>query len=660
VIPGRPANVHMDIEALIFSILFGLALLPFAWRLRRSGAGGMAFLALAFWIAITIGVSQATRNQRPPVTKEADLTHRPIETPSRGYASSDTCRSCHPQEYHTWHNSYHRSMTQVASPDSIKGDFNNADIELLGSRFNLQREGDDFFAELDYLKDWIPGGEKPPRIRRKIELVTGSHHMQVYWYSEGRERKLMQLPIIYNFEVARWVPRDSMFLRPTAKFSDEEGRWNITCIKCHTTRGEQRVASLNSMDSQVAEFGIACEECHGPGEAHVLANQNPARRYAMRDEKQIDDTIVLPTRLSPKLQSHVCGQCHGIYFDQVLDAHNAYEPGQDVTAERELVRFGKNPIREAEMAEKMGPDYLPGLFWSDGMVRVSGREFNGLVESPCATHGDESRGVMSCLSCHSSHQHGDDPRPLKTWADDQLKPGMRGNQACTQCHESFAQEKELIAHTHHAADSSGSLCFNCHMPFTTYGLVKALRSHTIQSPDIQANIETGRPSACNQCHLDRTTEWAGNQLNRWYGHEIPSYTEEHRAVSTIVAMALRGDAGQRALAAWNLGWQEALEASGNDWQTPHLAPLLNDRYLAVRFVAERSLRRLPGLESLEYDFLGPNEQRTETVATALKIWSRQRPKDSRPTLLIDENGLQQERFDAMISRRDDRDMSLLE
>jgi formate-dependent nitrite reductase cytochrome c552 subunit len=650
----------MDTEALIFSILFGLALLPFAWRLRRSGATGMAFLALALWIALTIGASKVARKQTPAAMAETAVTQRPIEVPTPGYASSDTCRSCHPQEHHTWHNSYHRSMTQVASPEAIKGDFNNVRVELFGSRFDLQREGEDFYAELDYLKDWIPGGERPPRIRRKIELVTGSHHMQVYWYSEGRDRKLMQLPIIYNFEVERWVPRDSMFLRPTAKFSNEEGRWNITCIKCHSTRGKQRVASLHAMDSQVAEFGIACEECHGPGEAHVLANQNPLRRYALRGEKKIDETIVMPTRLSPKLQSHVCGQCHGIYFDQVLDAHNAYEPGEDVTAERELVRFGKNPEREAEMARQMGPDYLPGLFWSDGMVRVSGREFNGLVESPCVSHGDDSRGVMSCLSCHNSHQSKDDSRPLKTWADDQLKPGMRGNQACIQCHESFAGEKELVAHTHHAADSSGSLCFNCHMPFTTYGLVKALRSHTIQSPDIRASIETGRPSACNQCHLDRTTEWAGTQLNQWYGHVNPAYTEEHKTVSTIVAMALRGDAGQRALAAWSMGWPEAMVASGKDWQLPHLAQLMDDRYLAIRFVAERSLRRLPGLAELKYDFLGEKEQRLEAVTEALRIWSRQAPKGSRPAVLIDEKGIQQQRFDAIIAGRDDRDMMLLE
>ena len=34
-------------------------------------------------------------------------------------------------------------------------------------------------------------------------------------------------------------------------------------------------------------------------------------------------------------------------------------------------------------------------FWSDGMVRVSGREYNELLETPCY-----QRGTMSYLSCH--------------------------------------------------------------------------------------------------------------------------------------------------------------------------------------------------------------------------------------------------------------------
>ena len=36
------------------------------------------------------------------------------------------------------------------------------------------------------------------------------------------------------------------------------------------------------------------------------------------------------------------------------------------------------------------PRFLRDSFWSDGMVRVSGREYNGLIESPCFSARDRT------------------------------------------------------------------------------------------------------------------------------------------------------------------------------------------------------------------------------------------------------------------------------
>ena len=44
---------------------------------------------------------------------------RPLEVRSEGYVSSETCQSCHRSEYETWYASYHRTMTQAASPQSV-------------------------------------------------------------------------------------------------------------------------------------------------------------------------------------------------------------------------------------------------------------------------------------------------------------------------------------------------------------------------------------------------------------------------------------------------------------------------------------------------------------------------------------------------------------
>jgi len=125
------------------------------------------------------------------------------------------------------------------------------------------------------------------------------------------------------------------------------------------------------------------------------------------------------------------------------------------------------------------------------MVRVSGREYNALLESPC-----HQRGAMTCLSCHSMHKS--DP-------DGQLARAGDGDAACTQCHRAIGDN--VAAHTHHRADSSGSTCYNCHMPHTTYGLLRAMSSHQVTVPRVQDTTEAGRPNACNLCHLDKTLAW---------------------------------------------------------------------------------------------------------------------------------------------------------
>jgi len=40
-----------------------------------------------------------------------------------GYLESNDCRKCHEGNYATWHATFHRTMTQEATPLSVLGDF---------------------------------------------------------------------------------------------------------------------------------------------------------------------------------------------------------------------------------------------------------------------------------------------------------------------------------------------------------------------------------------------------------------------------------------------------------------------------------------------------------------------------------------------------------
>ena len=86
---------------------------------------------------------------------------------------------------------------------------------------------------------------------------------------------------------------------------------------------------------------------------------------------------------------------------------------------------------------------------------------------------------------------------------------------------------------------------------------------------------------------------------------------------------LSGDTGQRALAAFSLGWEPALSVSGDDWEAPLLAYGLDDRYAAIRFIAHRSLTHLPGFQSFSYDFECAPEQQAEAKQRALGRWRAQ-------------------------------------
>ena len=42
---------------------------------------------------------------------------------------------------------------------------------------------------------------------------------------------------------------------------------------------------------------------------------------------------------------------------------------------------------------------------------------------------------------------------------------------------------------------------------------------------MDVELETGRPNACNLCHLDRTLAWTAKHLEGWYGFAPPELND---------------------------------------------------------------------------------------------------------------------------------------
>jgi len=559
-------------------------------------------------------------------------------------------------------------MTQYPSSQSVSGKFGRVTLELEGQKYHLERHGEEFRVDM-VDPDWTyprllqtaafhsgqakslpPFVPNPPRINLPISLLTGSHHMQAYWVPSRWGNMQFGLPFTYLFEDERWVPRRDVFMHPPDRpFAMQV--WNVNCISCHATAGQPRQNGRTKiMDTRAAEMGISCEACHGPGEKHVALNEDPTRRYALRMGGKGDNSIFNAAKANHVKASEVCGQCHAVRHkinpDQWNEHGSPFRPGGDMEAAYPLVHYDASDLNVPGNEKKR--TLMEGSFWSDGMVRVSGRDFNGMRASACFT-----RGELSCLSCHSMHHYQNRAH--------QLSAGMDGNKACLQCHNNIAAKLEQ--HTHHAAGSSGSQCYNCHMPHTTYGLLKAIRSHQITSPTVQESLTTGRPNACNACHLDRSLAWTGRHLNAWYGQPVVPLAPEQESTSAAVLWALSGDAGQRALIAWAMGWPAAKEASGQDWMAPYLAQLLQDPYAVVRYIAHRSLKRLPGYGQFEYDYVGPEEERQQRQRQAFEIWNGQakRLTNDPSALLIEASGRwKTDDVARLLRQRNDRRMELLE
>lgn len=666
-------DVSINLLVLALSGLVGIVvggLIYFYWhslKLALAIPGGLLLLT-----SIALPWEAAERPQSDDPTEWPTLANLrstfPAEVPADGFVGSNACRDCHQDNHASWHASYHRTMTQIATPDAMMTSFDNVEVTALGTTYRLQEHEGVCWAEIsEGLGDQgsFSANSAAAKINVPIVMTTGSHHMQAYWFATGVGRTTGLLPIVYIKESQEWVPRSHAFLRPESEFPDDElGRWNAECSACHSTNRRERPRGQEGWDTEASEFGISCEVCHGPGDDHVQLWRQRSESGAseLANTETADDPIVNPASLSHERSSQVCGQCHSINMrkedlQKLNEQGHGFRAGDDLSETRLIWQRDIDKIREFNRQENLnGPkdELLPRSFYRDGVTRVTGREYSALVASACHV-----RGEMSCLSCHQMHQSDSDSRSRSQWANDQLNAKAIGDQACLQCHES---EHYGENHTHHVAGSSGASCYNCHMPHTAYGLLKGVRNHTINSPNVGRDLEAKRPNACNLCHLDRTLDWAAKSLDEWYGIEQPKLTDEQQSIAASLLWSLKGDAAERALVTWSMGWSPAKLASGSNWQLPFLAERLNDDYPAVRLIARNTLRSYPGLEGLQCSSTSSKSERARVINRVMSLWQQQdNTQLSNRQLLIDKSGqLQTQDINRLIRRQDKTIVDLAE
>jgi predicted CXXCH cytochrome family protein len=129
----------------------------------------------------------------------------------------------------------------------------------------------------------------------------------------------------------------------------------------------------------------------------------------------------------------------------------------------------------------------------------------GCSVNGCRTHTSSLSSAAGSITPTGSDCH--DPHSGKLKAS--------GDGVCLQCHSS--DKYAGAAHNHHDAVKPPVACASCHMPTHTYTVVDRRHDHSVCIPRPDLSVKLGTPNACNDCHTDKSAEWAASVIESWYG-----------------------------------------------------------------------------------------------------------------------------------------------
>ncbi len=151
------------------------------------------------------------------------------------------------------------------------------------------------------------------------------------------------------------------------------------------------------------------------------------------------------------------------------------------------------------------------------MVRVSGREYNGLIESPCFEHAtDDSRSSRASRATRCTSRRTTRGRSRRG-PNDQLAAGHGRQRGVRQCHEPFARRRDADARTRASGGFRRAALLQ--LPHAVHDLRPA-QDHSQphgEQPLGRESVDSGRPNACNLCHLDKSLAWTGGRARSLAG-----------------------------------------------------------------------------------------------------------------------------------------------
>ncbi|MCP4382964.1 MAG: tetratricopeptide repeat protein [Hyphomicrobiales bacterium] len=442
-----------------------------------------------FALAVTLGVGLVHDLLR---AQPATTPFVPVE--AEGFVGSETCATCHAAETALWQESQHRHAMDHATKATVLGDFDDATFERGGvvSRF-FQKDGG-FFVETDG-----PDGELETF---EIDYAFGIEPLQQYLiaFPDGR---IQALSIAWDSRPEqdggqRWfhlypdeiIPHDDIL-----HWTKLNQNWNFMCAECHSTGLRKNYdAESDTFQTGWAEISVGCEACHGAGASHTEWAEAEESWWPFDDRDSPGKGLVVdfdertdvswapdpvtghpkrsrpPSRLRKEVET--CGLCHARRAGFAED----WVPGRSLSQ--------THAVRPIEM----------DLFHADGQMLDEVYNYASFKQSKMFAAG------VTCSDCHDPHSA-------------ELK--LAGDGVCLQCH--VPSKYEAASHSHHEDVLPEVGCSACHMPVRTYMVVDPRHDHGFRVPRPDLTVSLGTPNACNDCHEDRSAEWASAAVEDWFG-----------------------------------------------------------------------------------------------------------------------------------------------
>jgi predicted CXXCH cytochrome family protein len=428
------------------------------------------------------------------------------------FVGSETCAGCHQAEAELWRSSQHKLAMAHATDKSVLGNFNDASFDYYGVRSHFFRKDGKFLVETD--------GPDGKLATFEIKYTFGVDPLQQYLI-EFPDGRLQALSIAWDSRPQeqggqRWFhlyPNEEIRHDDILHWTKLNQNWNFMCAECHSTGVRKNYdAAADRFATTWAEISVGCETCHGQGSRHVnwardlkswwpfartndpakglLVRFNERRDIIWRRDPATGNPLRNFTPATLRKEVETCGLCHARRGEFSED----WIPGRwlsDTHVVSPLVR---------------------GLYHADGQMRDEVYNYGSFKQSKMFAAG------VTCSDCHEPHA---------------AKLRAPGDGVCLQCHAS--DKYAAVTHHHHAGASAPLACASCHMPIRTYMVVDRRHDHGLRVPRPDLSAELGTPNACNDCHADKSAQWAASAIERWHGSNregFQSYAEAFHAAWT--------------------------------------------------------------------------------------------------------------------------------